>query len=61
MIRVTLIAATLTGLFCAAFAGVIDAITDALPMLTVIILAFVSGFLGSLFARIILGKGREPE
>ncbi len=52
-----LLPALLTGTFCAGFATLIDVITDALTMLMVIGLAFVSGFLGSLFARLIL-RGR---
>jgi hypothetical protein len=59
MIRATFIAAVLTGVFCAGFAAVIGFVTDTLPMLMVIVLAFVSGFLGSLFARFVLGKGRD--
>ena len=49
----------LTGVFCALFAVVIDLVTDALSMSVVIGLAFVSGFLGSLFAQVVLGKGRK--
>ena len=50
-----LLTSVLTGVFCAVFATVIDVITDALNMWTVIGLAFTSGFLGSLFAQLVLG------
>lgn len=53
-----LIAAT-TGLFCAVFAMVIDAVTDVLSMWQAVGLAFLSGFLGSLTARFVLGKRAE--
>ncbi|MBV2361203.1 hypothetical protein KUH32_15675 [Thalassococcus sp. CAU 1522] len=51
-----LLTAALTGLFCAVFAVVIDAVTDALSMATVIGLAFLSGFCGSLFAQLVLRR-----
>jgi len=54
-----LASASLTGVFCLCFALVVDAVTDALPMWAVICLAFVSGFLGSLFAQTVLGKGKS--
>lgn len=53
MIRSILFAAALTGVFCAGFTVIVDAVTDALPMRVAIGLAFVSGFLGSLFARFV--------
>lgn len=48
----------LTGVFCAGFALVIDLVTDALPMMLVIAMAFASGFLGSLFAQLVLGRNK---
>ncbi|MGX9353970.1 hypothetical protein ACS3SW_02050 [Roseobacteraceae bacterium S113] len=51
-----LLTSLMTGIFCAVFATVIDAVTDALTMWTVIGLAFASGFLGSLFAQLVLGR-----
>ncbi len=54
MIRAALIPAVLTGVFCALFAGIIDLVTNALDMATIVIFAFISGFCGSLFARIVL-------
>ena len=62
MLRMALLPAALTGLFCAIFAGVVDVITDALDMMTVVIFAFISGFCGSLFARFILrATGSEDQ
>ena len=58
MRRAILMTALLTGVFCAGFAVIVDAVTDALPMLAAIALAFVSGFCGSLFAQIVL-RGRR--
>jgi hypothetical protein len=46
----------MTGVFCAIFALVVDVVTDALSMSTVIGLAFVSGFCGSLLAQFVLGR-----
>ena len=51
----------MTGLFCAGFAVVVDVITDALPMMTVVVLAFVSGFLGSVFAQTVMGRWRQGD
>lgn len=53
-----LLTSVLTGVVCAVFAAVIDVVTDALSMATLIGLAFMSGFLGSLFAQIVLGRTR---
>ena len=58
MMRSLLIAALVTGAFCAAFAFVVDAITDVLTMWQVIGVAAVSGFCGSIFASFILGRNR---
>ena len=56
--RIVLTTSVITGVFCAAFAMAIDLVTNALSMMTLIGLAFVSGFLGSLFAQIVLGHRR---
>ncbi len=48
--------AVLTGAFCIVFALVVDVVTDALSLLPVIGLSFVSGFLGSLFASTVLRR-----
>ncbi|WP_425039333.1 hypothetical protein [Primorskyibacter sp. S187A] len=54
--QAVLVTSVLTGVFCAVFATIIDAVTDALNIWTVIALAFTSGFLGSLFAQLVLGR-----
>jgi len=51
-----LLAAIATGLFCAWFAFVVDAITDALAAWQVMSLAAVSGFCGSLFGNSLVGR-----
>ena len=61
MIRWLIIPAVLTGIFCAGFTVVIDLATDMLARNQVILLSFLSGFLGSIFARLVLGKGRKTE
>lgn len=59
MRRPALISAVLTGVFCAFFALGIDWLTDMLEQGHVLALSFVSGFLGSLFASVVLMRGRE--
>ena len=59
MLRTILVSAVLTGAFCAVFAVAIDWITDMLDRRQVIGLSFTSGFLGSLFAQIVLRRWRE--
>jgi hypothetical protein len=56
MIKFIWISALTTGLFCAGFAAVIDAVTDHLGMIQVICLAGISGTLGSLFAHYVVGR-----
>ena len=58
MIRPLLLTACLTGLFCAGFAVFVDYATDMLMRNQVIAVSFVSGFLGSVFAQTVLGRGR---
>lgn len=58
MMKVAITSAMATGFFCAVFAGVIDAVTDQLSMVQVIVLAGISGSLGSLFAHFAL-RGRQ--
>lgn len=58
MMRPVIFTAFVTGLFCLGFAAVVDALTDALPMMVALGLAFCSGFLGSLFAQLILKRHR---
>ncbi len=56
MLRTALLAATATGGFCAVFALGVDRVTDALNWMQVVAVSFASGFLGSLFARMVLKK-----
>lgn len=57
MLRMMLATAAVTGVFCAGFAIVVDAVTDALSMTVAIGLAFVSGFLGSLIGQYLMRRG----
>jgi len=56
MIRTVIFTATLTGVFCSAFAVFIDWATDMLAQNQVIALSFCSGFLGSLIAQTFVRK-----
>ena len=58
MSRKILIAAMLTGAFCAIFATGIDWLTDMLQRGQIFGISFASGFLGSLFASLVLRRGR---
>lgn len=58
MARMIFATSLMTGVFCAGFAVVVDALTDALPMILAIAVAFASGFLGSLFAQLVLHRQR---
>lgn len=51
--------AFLTGVFCAVFAIVVDAATEVLSMKQAIVLAMISGFLGSMFAQLVLKRTRK--
>ena len=54
MFRTYLLPAILTGVFCAGFSIVVDQILPPLMGLNVAIIAAISGFCGSLFARGVL-------
>ncbi len=56
MSRTILLAALTTGAFCAVFAGVVDAVTDALTLGQVVAVGGVSGILGSLFASYVIRR-----
>ncbi|MDJ0629837.1 MAG: hypothetical protein QNJ44_16385 [Rhodobacter sp.] len=56
MTRAILLAAVTTGAFCAIFAVMVDAATDALSIWQVAVAGLVSGFLGSLFASLVLRR-----
>lgn len=51
--------ALLTGVFCAAFAVLVDAVTDVLAFGAVILVSFCSGFLGSLFAQVVMQRKNQ--
>ena len=51
MARASLKSATLTGAFCCGFTVIVGWLTVALSMWHLVVLSFVSGFLGSLFAH----------
>jgi len=59
MLKVVLTSAVLTGVFCAGFATIIDLATDMLERQQVVLISFLSGFFGSIFAQIVLRKWRE--
>ncbi len=59
MIRPILISAVLTGLFCGAFAFGIHWLTHMLDRTSVVVVSFVSGFLGSLFATFVMRRRSE--
>lgn len=52
------ISAVLTGAFCGAFALGVDVLTDMLDRTNLLMISFVSGFLGSLFASFVMGRNR---
>jgi len=54
MVRTVLLSAFITGLFCAAFAGVVDLATGALSLPQIMLAGLVSGFLGSVVAHFIM-------
>ena len=54
MARKAFTSAALTGLFCMGFSVTVSWLTMTLSMTVLILLSFVSGFLGSLFARVVL-------
>ncbi len=56
MSRTILTAALLTGGFCAGFAVVIDWLTDMLAWGQLFGISFASGFLGSIFASLVLRR-----
>ena len=59
MIRPILLSAVLTGFFCACFAVGVDWLTDMLQRGQVIGVSFASGFLGSLFASLVMRRGKQ--
>ena len=61
ILRAFILPAVLTGAFCGAFALGIDFLTDMLERQQVLIVSFISGFGGSIFASLVLRKGRGDE
>jgi hypothetical protein len=59
--RMVLLSACATGVFCAGFAAVVDVITEALTLWQVVTLAMISGFCGSIFAQFILGRRSRAQ
>ena len=59
MIRPIFLSALLTGIFCACFAVGVDWLTDMLQRGQVAGISFASGFLGSLFASLVMFRGRK--
>lgn len=57
--KLLILPAVLTGVFCAIFATAVDLVTDVLNMWMFLVVSFVSGFLGNLFAQIVTGKRDE--
>lgn len=56
MARKVFTSAALTGLFCMGFSVAVSLLTMTLSMSVLVLLSFVSGFLGSLFAQTILRR-----
>ncbi|MEL7027360.1 MAG: hypothetical protein AAGO57_09070 [Pseudomonadota bacterium] len=59
--KTLLVSACLTGLFCAGFATVVDLLADMLNRSSVMIISFISGFLGSIFAQTVLQSFRNKD
>ena len=57
MNKSAILAAVLTGSFCAVFAVVVSSIGMLVSIVPGLIIAFISGFLGSLFATFIIKRG----
>jgi hypothetical protein len=55
MMRPIFISAALTGAFCAVFAVGVDLLTDMLGRGQLVLVSFISGSLGSLFAQGVRG------
>ncbi|MDU8911026.1 hypothetical protein [Aestuariicoccus sp. MJ-SS9] len=58
MLKLALVPALLTGVFCAAFAVGVDFVVGMKGLTTVIVISFVSGFLGNCFAQIVTGRDK---
>ncbi|MDJ0993837.1 MAG: hypothetical protein QNI90_09705 [Dinoroseobacter sp.] len=56
--KTILTAACIAGLFCAAFAVVVDVVSNHLTMLQTIAIAALSGFLGALVGQLTVSRKR---
>lgn len=54
--KAVILTSAMTGVFCAAFALVVDFVTEQLTVGQVILLAAASGSIGSLAAQLVLGR-----
>ena len=59
MARSIVLTALLTGAFCAVFAVLVEVVTDLFGVWQLMLVSFLSGSLGSLFAQTVLGRWRE--
>lgn len=59
--KTLILSACLTGLFCAGFATVIDVATDMLNRTSILVVSFISGFLGSIFAQTVLRNWKNKD
>lgn len=59
--KTLILSACLTGLFCAGFATVVDLLADMLNRSSVMIISFISGFLGSIFAQTVLRTWKNKD
>ncbi|MHA6344178.1 hypothetical protein [Roseivivax sp. CAU 1761] len=60
MIKAVVLTATLTGVFCVGFTIFVAMLTEALSFLQIVGVSFVSGFLGSIFAQLVIKRGARP-
>lgn len=61
LFRLFLLPALVTGSFCACFALAVDFVVSMASQTQVAALAATSGFLGSLFSRLVLGRDPSDE
>jgi len=61
MIRPVALTAVLTGAFCAAFALAVEVVTDVFGLWRLVLVSFLSGALGSLFAQTVVRTWRKAD
>ena len=59
MAKTIAITSVLTGLFCAVFAFVVETVTELFGLWQLLLVSFISGSLGSLFAQTVVGHWRN--